>query len=396
MGDPTDKHIAADISAEVLDEVNRDDPRYRFLDFLVGLFNPKQHPETAYAYGVMLLGLLVKIFLWPLNTVSYRSSKVMGAKMRLVQPEIEELKKKYKDDQLKVMQKQQELMRKYGVSMKSGCIVSILQMAVLIPVYQTVRLYAYPLANGSFLWIESLHEPDIYLLVVYVLAFIASMKLQPQQPSADPQQQQMQKMMTYVMPIMFFFMMRTVPSAFILYWTVFLVFSTGQTLWLAYRWKATGGDEAVIASLPEELRPSKRTPRRERETEDAGAGDAGRKTRGRAQAPEPEADPVVERLGERIDLGDGGGRSVFSWLSSLLAPTLGRREGDADQAGGDNGAEALAALKEVAATEKPETRDVAPVDPDLTPEQRRARQKAKQRARQKAKQQARGKASTGA
>ncbi len=380
VGDPNDKHIAADISAEALDAVSRDDPRYRFLDFIVGLFNPKQHPETAYAFGVMLLGLLVKILLWPLNTVNYRSSKIMGVKMRLVQPEIEELKKKYKDDHLKVMQKQQELMRKYGVSMKSGCVVSIIQMAILIPVYQTVRLYSHPLASGSFLWIESLHEPDLYLLIVYVLAFIASMKLQPQQPSADPQQQQMQKTMIYIMPIMFFFMMRTVPSAFILYWTIFLVFSTGQTLWLAYRWRVEGGDDAVIESLPEELRPNKRALRRELEAAVSPA-DAGRKAK-RGEAPSADAKPVVERLGETIDLDDGDGKPSGGLLARLFAPALERRDAEAAPSDGENG------LDGAAVTEEPEvageSEDVGPSEPGLTADERRARRKAKRRAQRKA------------
>lgn len=327
MGDPGAKHIAGDISSEVLDEVNRHDVRYKVLDFLVGLFDPAAHPETAYAFGVMLLGLLVKIAIWPLTTWGYRASKTMGVKMKLVQPQIAELRERYKDEQMKLMQKQQELMRRYGISMRSGCLPAILQMAILIPVYQAVRLYSHPLHAGSFLWIGSLARPDLILLIIYTVMFILSMKLQPQQPSADRQQQQMQTMMMYVMPIMFFFMMRSVPSAFILYWTVFLVFSTGQTLWLSYRWRVMGGDEAVYATMPPELLPKPTRPKRKETGAPAIAAAASVESKRRGDRPTV-SEPIVERLGEEIVPSDGATPRGF--FARLFAPALqgGGRDGD--------------------------------------------------------------------
>jgi len=336
VGNRDDKAKASEVSSRLLDPHNARDWRYKVLDFLVGLFGGRSRPRYAYALGVMLLGLIVKVLVWPLTTWGYVASKTMGVKMKLVQPIIAELKEKHKDDQLLVMRKQQELMRKYKISMKSGCLPSILQMAILIPVYQAVRLYAYPLLGASFLWIGKLSEPDMILLVVYVIAFIASMKLQPQQPSAEPQQQQMQKTMMYLMPIMFFFMMRGVASAFILYWTVFLVFSTGQSLWLAYQWKQRGGDQSVLASLPEELRPKPEKPRRARpEAKQADlAATVAQKGKKTGRAAEEQTVPVVERLGEEITLrtADTGVRGL---LARFFAPM--RERAQLDDAGNGDG-----------------------------------------------------------
>jgi YidC/Oxa1 family membrane protein insertase len=320
-GDPNAKFPAAEIAARELDPVYQKGVLYKCLDGLVRIFGPEQHPEYAYAGGLILLGLLARLLLWPLTAWGYKAGKVMGAKMKVIQPQVAELKEKYKDDQMKVMQKQQQLMRQYGVSMKSGCMSSVLQMAVLIPVYQAVRHYGYPLGHGSFLWIPTLQKPDIYLLVCYTVSFILSMKLQPQQPTADPQQQQTQKMMTYLMPVMFFFMMRTVPSAFILYWTIFLFFSTFQTLWFARRWQAQGGDQAIIDALPPELRPKpvRTTPRRDAPP----AGKTSPATSARAKSPAP--DSVVERLGEEIPIEGAGGSKPESFFSRLFAPMASSR-----------------------------------------------------------------------
>jgi YidC/Oxa1 family membrane protein insertase len=333
VGNRNDKHPAAVIAGEELDPYNQHDVRYKFLAFLVGLFDPESHPDYAYAAGVMLLGFMVKVLVWPLTGWSSRASKTMGAKMKMIQPLIAELKEKHKDDQLKVMREQQELMRKYDVSMKSGCLPMIISMAILIPVYQAVRLYAYPLQQGEFLWIGNLARPDMILLVIYVGAFFLSTKLQPQPASADPQQQQTQKMMMMIMPIMFFFFMQSVASGFILYWTVFLIFSTVQSLWLNYQWERAGGDQAIIDAMPEELRVKpKRPSRKELEKSEKADGKGDGKTDGK-----PEKDSgAVERLGEEIDVEP---ERPKGFLERLLAPALEQAQQQAEAAKADQEAE---------------------------------------------------------
>lgn len=376
VGNRDDKSPAAVIAAREVDPYNQHDVRYKLLAFLVGLFDPENHPEFAYAAGVALLGFIVKVIVWPLTGWSARASKTMSAKMKLIQPLIAELKEKHKDDQMKVMREQQELMRKYQISMKSGCLPAIISMAILIPVYQAVRLFAYPLQQGQFLWIDNLSRPDLILLIVYVGAFFLSTKLQPQPASADPQQQQTQKMMMMIMPIMFFFFMQSVASGFILYWTVFLIFSTVQSLWLNYQWEKSGGDQAVIDALPDELKiKPKRPTRKDREKAEAEQdGKKAGKTSGKQDQP-----VVVERLGEEIPIRP---ERPKGFLERLLAPAMAQAEasgnGAAEKPGADSDGEEPGVTPQAADNE-------AVADDDGDGEERRARRKAKRREARQAK-----------
>lgn len=378
VGNRDDKQPAAVVAARELDPHNQHDVRYKLLAFLVGLFDPEKHPEYAYAAGVALLGFIVKVMVWPLTSWSSRASKVMSAKMKLIQPQIAELREKYKDDQMKVMREQQELMRKYQISMRSGCLPALISMAILIPIYQAVRLYAYPLQQGRFLWIDNLASPDLGLLVIYVAAFFVSMKLQPQPASADPQQQQTQKMMTAIMPVMFFFLMRSVASAFVLYWTVFLIFSTVQSLWLNYQWQKTGGDQAVFDRLPDELKVKpRRSPRKER-----GKTDVGTEGKRDGKPAGPSTKPVVvERLGEEIQVAP---QRPKGFIERLFAPALSQStepgNGTSSPAEEDGAAEEEV-VEAAVLSEDSGSGTVRALDA----EERRARRKAKRREARQAK-----------
>lgn len=378
VGNRDDKQPAAVVAARELDPHNQHDVRYKLLAFLVGLFDPEKHPEYAYAAGVALLGFIVKVMVWPLTSWSSRASKVMSAKMKLIQPQIAELREKYKDDQMKVMREQQELMRKYQISMKSGCLPALISMAILIPIYQAVRLYAYPLQQGRFLWIDNLASPDLGLLVIYVAAFFVSMKLQPQPASADPQQQQTQKMMTAIMPVMFFFLMRSVASAFVLYWTVFLIFSTVQSLWLNYQWQKTGGDQAVFDRLPDELKVKpRRSPRKER-----GKTDVGTEGKRDGKPAGPSTKPVVvERLGEEIQVAP---QRPKGFIERLFAPALSQstEPGNGTSSPAEEDGAAEEEVVEAAVLSEDSGSGTVRV---LDAEERRARRKAKRREARQAK-----------
>jgi hypothetical protein len=108
-------------------------------------------------------------------------------------------------------------------------------MLVLIPLYNMVRAYEYEFRKGTFLWIgsafshlypqwlaRSLAEFDIPLCLLYIVSFYLTSKITPMSMSADPVQQQQQKIMTIMMPLMFGWMMFSwrFPAAFTFYWLV--------------------------------------------------------------------------------------------------------------------------------------------------------------------------------
>jgi membrane protein insertase Oxa1/YidC/SpoIIIJ len=95
---------------------------------------------------------------------------------------------------------------------------------------------------GSLVWVtaRNLAEPDLILVVLYVISMYVSTKLS----SVDPTQAEQQKMMAIVMPVMFAFIFAGFPSAFLLYWLVFNILQTAQQ----YLILSGGRAEAVVPS----------------------------------------------------------------------------------------------------------------------------------------------------
>ena len=127
-----------------------------------------------YALTIILFTILIKLVVMPFNLKSRRSTMRMAS----VQPKIQALQEKYKDDQEKLNQKMQELYRKEGVSPLGGCLPMIFSMIILFAMFYALRTFANeqlvtqfltfyhnpemdPTAlTDSFLWIKNLWMPD--------------------------------------------------------------------------------------------------------------------------------------------------------------------------------------------------------------------------------------------
>ena len=125
-----------------------------------------------YALTIILFTIFIKLVVMPLNLKSRRSTMRMSS----VQPKMQALQEKYKDDQEKLNQKLSELYRKEGVSPMGGCLPMILSMFVLFAMFYALRTFAnehlveqfltfyhnptsVPMTD-SFLWIKNLWMPD--------------------------------------------------------------------------------------------------------------------------------------------------------------------------------------------------------------------------------------------
>lgn len=176
-------------------------------------------PSIAYGMGIIFLTILVKLIFWPLSRKSHLSMK----KMQALQPQLKELREKYKDDPQKMYAKQQELFKANNVSQLGGCLPMLLQIPVFFALFNTFR-NAIELRMAGFLWVADLSMPDdlpfsLFGLPIRPCALLmgASMYLQQRMtPSADPNQA---KMMS-IMSIVFIFMFYSMPSALTLYMTV--------------------------------------------------------------------------------------------------------------------------------------------------------------------------------
>ena len=127
-----------------------------------------------YALTIILFTILIKLVVMPFNLKSRRSTMRMAS----VQPKMQALQEKYKDDQEKLNQKMQELYRKEGVSPLGGCLPMIFSMIILFAMFYALRTFANeqlvaqfltfyhnpemdPTAlTDGFLWIKNLWMPD--------------------------------------------------------------------------------------------------------------------------------------------------------------------------------------------------------------------------------------------
>jgi YidC/Oxa1 family membrane protein insertase len=217
---------------------NKHDWRYRVIDALVALTG--RIPGFSYWFALLLLTLAVKAVLYPLTKKQFQSMQDMARVAPLIKEAQEKLKGRPAEE---IHRRTMAIYKENHVNFMAGCLPALAQMALLIPLYQMIRMYEYQFRNGFFAWIGSalshahpqwlarnLSEFDVPLSVLYVISFYLTSKITPMSMSADPQQQQQQKMMSIMMPLIFGYMMFMWrwPAAFIFYWLVLNIISTAQ------------------------------------------------------------------------------------------------------------------------------------------------------------------------
>lgn len=240
---PNDYHIVQKVQAENFEENVY--LGYAFLKpinkyFLVPLFNFLEGFISNYGLLIICLVLFVKTLLTPLTYKSYISM----AKMKLLAPELEELKAKNPDDAAKQQQDQMKLYQEVGVSPLSGCIPVLATMPILFSLF-----FLFPnlieLRQQSFLWAGDLSTYDTFIKLPFALPFygdhvslftimmtISSIgyayynnQITPNQPGPVNM-----KMLSYIMPLMFMFVLNSFPAGLTFYYFVSNVVTIGQQL----------------------------------------------------------------------------------------------------------------------------------------------------------------------
>lgn len=137
-------------------------------------------------------------------------------KMQDIQPQIAEMKERYKKDAQKMQKELMELYKKHKVNPMGGCLPMLLQIPVFIALYN-VLAKAIELRGAPFMWwITDLSVKDPYYIfpVVMGITMIIQQKMTP--TTMDP----MQAKMMMFMPIVFTFMFLSFPAGLVLYWLV--------------------------------------------------------------------------------------------------------------------------------------------------------------------------------
>ncbi len=242
-----DKEPVAEAIGPLLDQVARDSFWYRLVD----LFSTIAGHSAA--LGVILLALVARTVMHPLTRKQLGSARAM----QKLQPQIKALQEELKDDKQKFQQEMWRVWQENGVNPFGGCWPMLIQMPILIMVYQGIRGYVVQFSHSSFIWVHNLAMPDMVLLIGYTASMVLfqqmTNKLQPM--PADDKQKQQQQMMTWMMPLMFFFFFKTLPAAFILYWLASNIFYFGEQA--IYRYQMSKKEEQGLP--PTGAKPKKKS-----------------------------------------------------------------------------------------------------------------------------------------
>ncbi|NGM81934.1 YidC/Oxa1 family membrane protein insertase [Paenibacillus sp. 7124] len=194
-----------------------------------------------YALAVLVMVIVVRTLILPLTMKQVKSSKAMQA----IQPELQKIQKKYKDDPQKVQQETMRLFQENKVNPMAGCLPLIVQMPIFIALYNSIY-YNPHLREHSFLWLE-LGKPD-HLFILPALAAITTYLQTKMMSSMNPMQQQgPMQFMLMVYPVLIFIMSYNFPSALPLYWVFSNLYTIGQNYFL-YRGKGTPPQAAVAGA----------------------------------------------------------------------------------------------------------------------------------------------------
>jgi YidC/Oxa1 family membrane protein insertase len=188
------------------------------------------HLAGSWGLAIILTTLILKIVFLPLTLTASKSAK----RMQKIQPEMQAMKEKYKDNPQKMQKETMELFKKHKVNPMGGCLPILITIPFFFGFFTMLQSTA-QLRFEPFLWAQDLSAPDTItqifgfpLNIMPILMGITSiiqMRLTPQ-PTTDNVQAKMFKFMPY----MFILFCYGYPSALALYWTVGNIFTIGQQL----------------------------------------------------------------------------------------------------------------------------------------------------------------------
>ncbi|MEM5581177.1 membrane protein insertase YidC [Roseibium sp. AS2] len=187
------------------------------------------HLLGNFGVAILVVTVIVKMIFFPLANKSY----VSMSKMKLVQPQMTEIREKYGDDKQKQQQALMELYKKEKINPLAGCLPILVQIPVFFALYKVLFVTIEMRHAPFFGWIQDLSAPDpttlfnlfglipwdppqmlmlgVWPLIMGITMFI-QMKMNPAPP--DPTQQ----MIFTWMPVVFTFMLASFPAGLVIYW----------------------------------------------------------------------------------------------------------------------------------------------------------------------------------
>ncbi len=205
-----------------------------FAKFLMILLNFFYSFTKSWALCIVLITIVLRLLLYPLNSWSFKSM----TKMQMLAPDVERIKKRYAKDPKRVQLETMQLYKEKGANPFSGCLPMIIQMPFLIGMFDLLKS-AFQLRGASFIpgWIDNLAAPDVLFSWSYPIFFFgtefhllpfilgAMMLLQQKittwtskNKKIDPEAQKQTMISGNVMTIVFTLMFYNFPSGLNIYW----------------------------------------------------------------------------------------------------------------------------------------------------------------------------------
>lgn len=203
-------------------------------------------PGHDFGIAIVFLTIIIRVILYPISVKSINSQTAL----QKLQPQIQELQKKYKNDKEKQAREVLDLYKREKINPFSGVLLALIQLPILIALYQVfwtgldpkelVVLYNFVINPGQinplFLTVIDLSKPSIIFAILAGLAqYFQTKMLLPQKKVGITEQKGgadfshiMQKQMVYFAPIITVVILANLPSALGLYWTVGGLFSIIQ------------------------------------------------------------------------------------------------------------------------------------------------------------------------
>lgn len=192
-----------------------------------------------FGIGIIILTIFIRIILFPLANKSFKSMN----SMRILTPEIQRVRERYKDDRQKMNQEMFALYREKKINPAAGCLPILIQIPIFFALYKVLFVSIEMRHAPFFGWIKDLSAPDPtslfnlfglipwdppLFLTIGIWPLLMGFTMYLQQKINPPPPDPIQAKIFMMLPFIFTFLLATFPSGMVVYWTVNNVLSIGQ------------------------------------------------------------------------------------------------------------------------------------------------------------------------
>lgn len=201
------------------------------------------HDNLSLGYGwvLIVIGVLMRVLMWPL----YQKSMRAQAKNMAVKPLVDELKEKYKDDKQKLNQEMMKVYREQKINPLAGCWPMLLPWPVLIALFFVFQ-YTIQLRGQAFMWLPDLSAPDpLYILPILMGSSMFLLQYLSMKTSGAGSNPAMKVM--YVMPVVMVLFFLRFASGLNLYYSIFNLATIPQQLLIVRQRKAQAQSQSAMS-----------------------------------------------------------------------------------------------------------------------------------------------------